>query len=192
MDNMIRLEFMSLTQNEAFARSVAAAFIAPLDPTVEELADVRTAVSEAVTNAIIHGYRRRRGMVSMLLTLKGRLFTARIEDKGCGIEDIELAMRPFYTTGNRDERSGMGFAVMAAFMDGLHVESKVGEGTAVTMEKLISRREEECEGGAERESLEPCEGCAECESREPCEGCAEREKSEGLEAGAAFGKIENG
>lgn len=139
MDNMIKLEFLSLSKNESFARAAAAAFIAPLDPTIEELADVRTAVSEAVTNAVIHGYRNGFGNVMMELTLKGRLFTVRVEDKGCGIEDIELAMKPFYTTGNRAERSGMGFAVMAAFMDKLKVESKLGSGTTVIMEKLIAK-----------------------------------------------------
>ena len=139
MDNMIKLEFLSLSKNESFARAAAAAFIAPLDPTIEELADVRTAVSEAVTNAVIHGYRNGLGNVMMELTLKGRRLTVRVEDKGCGIEDIELAMKPFYTTGNRAERSGMGFAVMAAFMDKLKVESKLGSGTTVIMEKLIAK-----------------------------------------------------
>lgn len=142
MDNMIKLEFLSLSKNESFARAAAAAFIAPLDPTIEELADVRTAVSEAVTNAVIHGYRNELGTVLMELTLAGRLLTVRVEDKGCGIEDIELAMKPFYTTGNRAERSGMGFAVMAAFMDKLKVESKLGVGTTVIMEKLIAQPNE--------------------------------------------------
>lgn len=145
IDNMIKLEFMSLSSNESFARAAAAAFIAPLDPTVEELADVRTAVSEAVTNAVIHGYRNKHGIVSMELSLKGRLLTVKVEDEGCGIADIELAMKPFYTTGNRAERSGMGFAVMGAFMDTLKVESEINRGTRVTMEKLISLPEERAE-----------------------------------------------
>lgn len=147
MDNMIKLEFLSLSKNESFARAAAAAFIAPLDPTIEELADVRTAVSEAVTNAVIHGYRNELGTVLMELTLAGRLLTVRVEDKGCGIEDIELAMKPFYTTGNRAERSGMGFAVMAAFMDKLKVESKLGVGTTVIMEKLIAQPNEPEQNG---------------------------------------------
>ncbi len=147
MDNMIKLEFLSLSKNESFARAAAAAFIAPLDPTIEELADVRTAVSEAVTNAVIHGYRNGLGTVLMELTLAGRLLTVRVEDKGCGIEDIELAMKPFYTTGNRAERSGMGFAVMAAFMDKLKVESKLGVGTTVIMEKLIAQPNEPEQNG---------------------------------------------
>lgn len=147
MDNMIKLEFLSLSKNESFARAAAAAFIAPLDPTIEELADVRTAVSEAVTNAVIHGYRNELGTVLMELTLTGRLLTVRVEDKGCGIEDIELAMKPFYTTGNRAERSGMGFAVMAAFMDKLKVESKLGVGTTVIMEKLIAQPNEPEQNG---------------------------------------------
>lgn len=137
MDNMIKLEFLSLSRNESFARAAAAAFIAPLDPTLEELADVRTAVSEAVTNAVIHGYRGNTGIVTMELTLRGRLLGVKVEDKGCGIEDIELAMKPFYTTGNSAERSGMGFAVMGAFMDSLKVESEINVGTTVTMEKLL-------------------------------------------------------
>lgn len=135
MDNMIRLEFISLSQNEAFARAAAAAFIAPLDPTIEELADVRTAVSEAVTNAIVHGYGKSLGIVSMQLKLKDNLLTITVEDEGCGIEDVALAMQPFYSTGSSLERSGMGFAVMQAFMDSLKVESEKGVGTKVTMEK---------------------------------------------------------
>ncbi|MBR5948649.1 MAG: anti-sigma F factor [Clostridia bacterium] len=143
IDNMIKLEFLSLSKNESFARAAAAAFIAPLDPTIEELADVRTAVSEAVTNAVIHGYRNEVGMILMELTLIGRLLRIKIEDSGCGIEDIKLAMKPFYTTGNSVERSGMGFAVMGAFMDMLNVESELNKGTIVTMEKFISSNEQQ-------------------------------------------------
>lgn len=141
MDNMIKLEFLSLSQNEAFARSAAASFIAPLDPTIEEIADVRTAVSEAVTNAVVHAYADRQGIISMQLTLIGRTLKVKIEDKGCGIEDVELAMQPFFTTGKGGERSGMGFAVMGAFMDLLKVESKKNEGTSVYMEKHLSTAE---------------------------------------------------
>lgn len=136
--NRIRIDFDAIGENEALARSVAASFIAPLDPTLEELADVRTAVSEAVTNAIIHGYRRTSGSVVMELQLDGRLLTVRVTDFGCGIENVELAMQPFYTSGDGGERSGMGFAVMQAFMDTLEVDSQVGKGTSVVMKKALS------------------------------------------------------
>ena len=135
MMNRIRMEMMSLPRNEALARSVAAAFIAPLDPTIEELADVRTAVSEAVTNAVVHGYRLGSGVIIMECSIEGNTFTVSVEDRGCGIEDIPLAMEPFYTTGPEGERTGMGFAVMKAFMDSVKVESEIGRGTKVIMEK---------------------------------------------------------
>lgn len=138
MMNHIRMEFLSIPRNEALARSVIGAFIACTDPTVEELADVRTAVSEAVTNAIVHGYRNSIGIVSMECWLRGNALTVLISDSGCGIEDVEQAMQPFFTTGDEGERSGMGFAVMKAFMDRLSVESKPGEGTRVRMKKLLS------------------------------------------------------
>lgn len=141
MNNRIKLELMSLSQNESLARAVAAAFITPLDPTLEELADVRTAVSEAITNAIIHGYRNTSGIITMLLELDGKILTVAVEDKGCGIEDIELAKTPFYTSGNGGERSGMGFAVMQAFMDSLEVISAPGSGTTVIMKKTLSSSE---------------------------------------------------
>ena len=109
-----------------------------LNPTIEELTDIRTAVSEAVTNAIIHGYRGMRGMVGMDCTISGRTFTVAVRDEGHGIPDVKLAMQPFYTSVPNLERSGMGFAVMEAFMDSVTVESKVGCGTTVTMQKEIA------------------------------------------------------
>lgn len=141
MNNRIKLELVSLSQNESLARAVAAAFITPLDPTLEDLADVRTAVSEAITNAIIHGYRNAFGIITMLLELDDNLLTVSIEDKGCGIEDIELAKTPFFTSGSGGERSGMGFAVMQAFMDSLEVISSPGRGTTVIMKKTIMSSE---------------------------------------------------
>ena len=117
---------------------VAAAFASQLNPTIEELTDIRTAVSEAVTNAIIHGYRGMRGMVGMDCTISGRTFTVTVRDEGHGIPDVKLAMQPFYTSVPNLERSGMGFAVMEAFMDSVTVESKVGCGTTVTMQKEIA------------------------------------------------------
>ena len=137
MKNTVKFEFLSLSENEALARSVAAAFIMPLDPTLEELADVRTAVSEAVTNAIVHGYKKKKGTVRMECRLDGRLLVISITDFGCGIENIEQARQPFFTTDADGERSGMGFAVMEAFMDELKVWSQPGKGTTVIMEKAI-------------------------------------------------------
>ena len=141
MKNFLRTSFMSLTRNEALARGVAAQFCLLFDPTVEELSDGRTAVSEAVTNAVIHGYGASGGTVEMELYADGDLLTVVVSDKGRGIEDIELARRPFYTSRPEAERSGMGFAVMEAFMDSVEVESEVGKGTTVTMKKRLGAHE---------------------------------------------------
>lgn len=137
-NNQMQLQFLSLSQNESFARSVAAAFASQMNPTVEELSDIRTAVSEAVTNAIIHGYENHTdGLIVLACSIEGNKFTASISDKGCGISDIPLARKPFYTTRPELERSGMGFAVMEAFMEDVSVTSKVGEGTTVVLQKTI-------------------------------------------------------
>mgnify|MGYP002623423832 CR=1 FL=1 len=141
MKNELRTSFLSITQNEALARGIAASFCMLLDPTVEELSDVRTSVSEAVTNAIIHGYGRPDGIVDMVLTSDGDELTVEVSDAGMGIEDIELARQPFYTSKPEAERSGMGFAVMEAFMDSVEVSSAVGRGTTVIMKKRFSRDE---------------------------------------------------
>ena len=138
-DNEMRLDFLSLSENESFARSCAAAFCTQLNPTIEELSDVRTAISEAVTNAIIHGYENRSGMVHLRCTLEGDLFTATVRDDGVGIRDIEQARQPFFTTRPELERSGMGFTVMEAFMEEVVIESVPGQGTSVTMKKRIAR-----------------------------------------------------
>ena len=140
-DNEMRLDFLSLAENESFARSCAAAFCTQLNPTIEELSDVRTAISEAVTNAIIHGYENRSGMVHLRCTLEGDLFTATVRDDGVGIRDIEQARQPFFTTRPELERSGMGFTVMEAFMEEVVIESVPGQGTSVTMKKRIARRD---------------------------------------------------
>ena len=140
-DNEMRLDFLSLSENESFARSCAAAFCTQLNPTIEELSDVRTAISEAVTNAIIHGYENRSGMVHLRCTLEGDLFTATVRDDGVGIRDIEQARQPFFTTRPELERSGMGFTVMKAFMEEVVIESVPGQGTSVTMKKRIARRD---------------------------------------------------
>lgn len=138
--NEVRIEFAALSRNEAFARMAVAAFIAPLDPTMEELADVKTAVSEAVTNAIIHGYENRNcasDRVLMNCRLQKDVLEVEIEDKGVGIENIKKAMEPLYTTKPELDRSGMGFAFMEAFMDDLEVFSEPGSGTKIQMRKKI-------------------------------------------------------
>lgn len=139
-DNRMHLEFLGLSQNESFARSVAGAFLTQLNPTVEELTDVRTAVSEAVTNAIIHGYGGNLGMVTLECEISGETCTLRVQDQGVGIPDVELARQPFYTSHPELERSGMGFTLMETFMDEVNVTSRLGEGTTVTMKKTIQRQ----------------------------------------------------
>jgi stage II sporulation protein AB (anti-sigma F factor) len=135
--NEMHLSFSGLSQNESFARMAVAAFATQLNPTIEELTDIRTAVSEAVTNAIVHGYESRGGTVYMDCYIKDRMFEVIVRDEGRGIEDVALAMQPFYTSMPNLERSGMGFSVMQAFMDSLHVSSSPGKGTTVSMKKLI-------------------------------------------------------
>jgi len=137
-DNYARIEFLSKSSNEGFARVTAAAFASQLDPTIEELADIKTAVSEAVTNAIVHGYRDSRGGVVMECGLAENTVTITVEDFGSGIEDVQKAREPLFTTHSDEERSGMGFTVMEMFMDSVDVTSKIGEGTKVTMVKKIS------------------------------------------------------
>lgn len=135
--NEMKLEFSSSSENESFARTVVSAFITRLDPTLEELADVKTAVSEAVTNAIIHGYEKREGMVCVYGRIEGNSIYLEISDRGEGIADVRKAMEPLYTSKPEEDRSGMGFAFMEAFMDELQVESVLGEGTTVKMKKVI-------------------------------------------------------
>lgn len=137
--NEMLLEFESRSQNESFARTVVAAFVAQLDPTIEELADIKTAVSEAVTNSIIHGYTDRIGIIKMHCILQSNEIIVEIIDEGVGIENIEKAMEPLYTTRPELERSGMGFSFMEAFMDELEVNSEVGKGTTVKMKKSIGK-----------------------------------------------------
>jgi len=138
MHNEMEVRFMSLSGNEGFARAAAAAFAAQMDPGIEELSDIRTAVSEAVTNAIIHGYDQNRDcIVTMQMEIDGDDLTVIVSDNGCGIGDIELARKPFFTSKPELERSGMGFSVMEAFMDSVDVVSEVGKGTVITMRKRI-------------------------------------------------------
>ena len=135
--NWMQMEFRAVSENEQLARIAVASFITPLDPTLEEMADVKTAVSEAVTNAIIHGYEETPGNVYIRCRLEGDLLEVEVEDKGSGIEDIEQAMEPMYTTKPDRDRSGMGFSFMEAFMDELEVTSIPGVGTTVLMKKKL-------------------------------------------------------
>ncbi len=131
----MKLEFLSKSNNESFARVVAAAFASQLDPTLEELSDIKTAVSEAVTNSIIHGYEYGEGLIILEAKIIGDEIEIIIEDKGMGIGDIDQAIEPFYTSKPDLERSGMGFTVMETFMDSLKIESVKGHGTKIIMTK---------------------------------------------------------
>ena len=140
VENEVLLKFPSKSKNEGFARAAAAAFAAQLDPTLEELGDIRTAVSEAVTNCIVHAYPEELGRIHLRLRiLPGGVLEILVRDWGKGIADVEQAMRPLYTTGG-EERSGMGFTIMASFMDKLKVRSSPGKGTAVVMRRTIHPR----------------------------------------------------
>ena len=140
-ENYVTLEFLSRSSNEGFARLAAAAFAAQLDPTLDELGDIKTAVSEAVTNAIVHGYKDRRGTVYITAKLfENGKAVVRVRDKGCGIPDIKKAMEPLYTTGG-EERAGLGFAVMQSFCDSVRVTSTPGRGTSVTLTKYFDTKQ---------------------------------------------------
>ncbi len=136
-DNSMKLEFMSKSDNEAFARSAVAAFIMGLDPTVEEMADIKTSVSEAVTNSIVHGYEGGDGKVYIECIISGKDIKIIVKDNGRGIKNVKEAMQPMFTTNTDNERSGMGFTVMQTFMDKVKVESIVDVGTKITMSKTI-------------------------------------------------------
>ncbi|MGL5380852.1 anti-sigma F factor [Clostridium sp.] len=139
VDNKVSIELMSISQNEGFARVAVAAFVSQLDPTVEEISDVKTAVSEAVTNSIIHGYNNKKeGIIKIGAYIRDTELTITVEDFGMGIEDINQAREPLYTSKPELERSGMGFTVMETFMDSLTVESKKGQGTKVVMKKKFN------------------------------------------------------
>ncbi len=138
-NNEMEIRFDSRSENEGFARVSVASFLTQLNPTVEEVADVKTAVSEAVTNAIIHGYEQRVEKVKIHCSIENQLFTVEISDRGKGIANVEKAMEPMFTTKPEDDRSGMGFSFMEAFMDTVEVESKGGEGTSVKMTKTIGK-----------------------------------------------------
>ncbi len=140
--NEMSLSFPSKSCNEAFARSAISAFVMNLDPTIGELSDIKTAVSEAVTNCIVHGYRRESGTIY----IKGKItednkVVIKIRDKGCGIADVKKAMEPLFTTAPEEERAGLGFAVMQSFCDRVRVKSEPDKGTTVTLEKMIASDE---------------------------------------------------
>ncbi len=140
--NQFRLRVPSKSTNEAFVRATVAAFCAQLDPTVEELSDIKTAVSEAVTNCIVHAYKDVLGSIFIVgEIINSDTLRIKISDKGCGIPDVKKAMEPLFTTGDEEERAGLGFAVMESFMDKIRVRSRVGSGTTVTLEKKISSKE---------------------------------------------------
>ena len=141
MLNSVKLTFASRSVNEGFARAVVAAFLVPLDPTVPQLADLKTAVSEAVTNCIVHAYPDSIGPVTLPAALyEGGLVRITVSDRGVGIADVEQAMQPMYTTGNPEERAGLGFAVMQSFMDKVKVSSAPGRGTRVTLSKRLDSK----------------------------------------------------
>ena len=140
-ENYMILEFPSKSSNEAFARSAVSCFAAQMDPTIEELGDIRTAVSEAVTNAIVHGYPNGLGLITLRCRiLKDNMLDIVIKDRGVGIADIDQARMPMYTTGGND-RSGMGFTIMESFMTQLEISSKPGKGTTVHMRRKLQRRQ---------------------------------------------------
>lgn len=140
VSNKMSIKFESRSVNEAFARQAVGAFASQLDPTMEELGDIKTVVSEAVTNAIVHGYAGRSGFITVAVRLfEGRALEIKIKDTGCGIENVEQARKPMFTTGD-DSRSGMGFTIMESFMTRLEITSKPGRGTTVHMRRKLQRR----------------------------------------------------
>ena len=142
MTNEMKLEFDSRSANEAFARVTVASFMTQLNPTLEEVSDVKTAVSEAVTNAIIHGYENHVNKIQIFAGIEGKTLRLEITDRGVGIPDVKQAMEPLFTTKPELERSGMGFSFMEAFMDEVIVESEPGKGTTVRMKKVIGKGRE--------------------------------------------------
>lgn len=138
-DNVMKVEFLSKSTNEGFARVAVSAFVSQLDPTIEELSEIKTAVSEAVTNCIVHGYENELGTITISAQIKNDVVSIQIKDKGRGIENIDKAKEPLYTTKPDLERSGMGFTIMESFMDKLTVKSIIGKGTTVSMSKRIKK-----------------------------------------------------
>ena len=142
LNNEMKLEFLSKSCNEAFARIAVAAFVSQLDPTIEELSDIKTSVSEIVTNSIIHAYESSDEIIKIVAMIIENTIIIEISDTGKGIEDIELARKPLYTSKAELERSGMGFTIVESFMDDVKIESILGLGTKVTIKKQIIKNEE--------------------------------------------------
>ncbi len=141
--NEFQCRFPANSANEALARAALSAFLIPADPTAQELADLRTVISEAVTNAIVHGYRGTQGEVALCLRLlPERVIYIRVSDKGCGIADVAKAMEPLYTSAPEEDRAGLGFAIMQTFTDSLHVRSKPGSGTSLTMRRRLGQHDD--------------------------------------------------
>ena len=138
-ENNMTLSFLSLSENEVFARTVIAAFCLPLNPSLSQLNDIKTAVSEAVTNSVVHAYPNSTGIINMEANIANDTLHIKISDNGVGIEDVEKALEPFYTTKPGDERSGMGFTIIESFMDTVSVNSKVNCGTIIEMSKIINQ-----------------------------------------------------
>lgn len=141
MENEMKLEFESKSCNEAFARITVAAFASQLNPTIEEISDIKTAISEAVTNSIIHGYENTNGKIHIICKIEDENLKIEVIDYGKGIENLEIAKQPLYTTKPELDRSGMGFTIMENFMDEFDVESIVGVGTKIKMKKIINNKE---------------------------------------------------
>ena len=140
--NEIKCTFPAESRNEGFARTLVSSFSAQLDPSVSEIGEIKTAVSEAVTNCIVHAYRGTRGKIELVVrAMENNILYIKIRDKGCGIEDVEKAMEPLFTSAPEEERTGLGFAVMESFMDKVSVKSTPGKGTSVTMKRKILSRE---------------------------------------------------
>lgn len=140
--NEVKFSVPSLSVNESVARAVVSSFLIQADPSVEELSEIRTVVSEAVTNAVVHGYRNLKGIIEITVRfLRDREIYIKVRDRGCGIEDIERAMQPLFTTAPEEERSGLGFSVMQSFTDSLKVKSQSGKGTTVIMRKKLKNNE---------------------------------------------------
>lgn len=137
MNNSMKLEFLSISQNEKFARATVAAFVSQLNPTLDELEDIKASVSEAVTNAVVHAYKNETGNIYITCNLNSSEAVITIKDTGCGIEDVALARTPLYTGSEDSERSGLGFTVMETFMDSIDVKSEKGQGTTITLTKRI-------------------------------------------------------
>jgi len=146
--NTMRLEISAISANESFARGTVAAFAAQVNPTLDEINDIKTAISEAVTNCVVHAYRKKAsGIITIIAELFDDAITVTVSDKGIGIKDVDKALEPFYTTRPDEERSGMGFTVMQSFMDTLHVASDVNHGTTITMQKFFAKPIPKAAGG---------------------------------------------